>query len=163
MAAGIAGNYLTRELIESRLTPLTVRQIFDDGDQGEASKASLDLYAQQSESYVEGFLRNEYTLSVLRAMGPDGTNDVPIELVRLCLDVFESYAIRRHPEYIRGDWQTKLKQARSELMDLVKGHTRLDVDGSPEPAANQVTTVRSGDPNDPTPKAKFFVDGLGDF
>ena len=56
-----------------------------------------------------------------------------------------------------------LDRARQELKDLRNGVTRLDVEGTPEPAANQGGEVLSGNPDAPDPPPAMFLNGTCDF
>lgn len=169
------GFYISRSAIDAHLTPQTVVAIYDDHDEGEPAKETLELAVRRAEGYVDGFLRQlgAIVFKRLHEMNPPGgeklgagvvdPDELPSEVERIALDVFEAYAIRRHPQYIRGDWRAKLKDARADLMDLVTAKTRLNIESDPEPTHLVGTTVRSGDPDDTAVKPKFFVDGLGDF
>jgi hypothetical protein len=85
--------------------------------------------------------------------------------VRLILDRAAATIAVRHPEFVRFDGSKAIDQNRKELMDLSTGLPSLDVDGSPEPAANQVGDVYSmvNDPNYPDPPAPIFGGSMGDF
>lgn len=146
--------YITLSDIEDRITQTVVRQILDDNVDGTPDENPLLRVIADSESYVEGFLRGNYDIAAIRLLG----TSVPNEVKRLCLDIAVSFLYDRHPEYIRADGAKLLEVARRDLIDLRKGVTRLDVVGSPEPAANQGGVVRSGDPINPDPAPKFFND-----
>jgi phage gp36-like protein len=144
--------YITLSELEDRITETVVRQILDDNVDGTPDANPLARVIEDAESYVEGFLRGNYSLTVLRNLGTAAPNEVK----RLCLDVAVSHLYDRHPEYIRADGRRLLERARRDLIDLRKGVTRLDVVGSPEPAANQGGVMLSGDPEEPEPVPKFF-------
>jgi phage gp36-like protein len=145
--------YITLSDLEDRITETVVRQILDDNVDGTPDANPLARVIEDAESYVEGFLRGNYSLTTLRALGTSAPNEVK----RLCLDIAVAHLYDRHPEYIRADGMKLMERARRDLIDLRKGVTRLDVVGSPEPAANEGGVMLSGDPEDPTPvPPKFF-------
>lgn len=146
--------YWDQQDLEARISPETVRQIFDDDYNGNVDGSAIARLQADSDSYVDGFLRGIYTLPL---------TVVPNEVKRLSLDVAVAYAVDRWPDYVRVDGEKLRERARGDLMDLRNGKTRLDVVGTPEPGANEGGTVLSGDPDDPTPRDKFFIDGTGDF
>jgi phage gp36-like protein len=146
--------YITLSDLEDRITQAVVTQILDDNVDGTPDENPLLRVIADAESYVEGFLRGNYDITVIRALGRSAPNEVK----RLCLDVAVAYLYDRHPEYIRADGMKLMESARRDLLELRKGITRLDVVGSPEPAANQGGVVRSGDPDEIAPVDKFFND-----
>ena len=146
--------YITLSDLEDRITQAVVTQILDDNVDGSPDENPLLRIIADAESYVEGFLRGNYDIAVLRTQGLSAPNEVK----RLCLDVAVAHLYDRHPEYIRADGRQLLERARRDLIDLRKGVTRLDIVGSPEPAANQGGVVRSGDPDSIAPVDKFFND-----
>jgi phage gp36-like protein len=146
--------YITLSDLEDRITQAVLTQILDDNVDGTPDENPLLRVIADAESYVEGFLRGNYDITVIRALGRSAPNEVK----RLCLDVAVAYLYDRHPEYIRADGMKLMESARRDLLELRKGITRLDVVGSPEPAANQGGVVRSGDPDEIAPVDKFFND-----
>lgn len=146
--------YITLSDLEDRITQAVLTQILDDNVDGTPDENPLLRVIADAESYVEGFLRGNYDLTVIRALGRSAPNEVK----RLCLDIAVSYLYDRHPEYIRANGMKLMESARRDLLELRKGITRLDVVGSPEPAANQGGVVRSGDPDEIAPVDKFFND-----
>lgn len=159
--AEYSGTYIDQGDLEDRIGSEAVVAIADDNEDGtvDTSDTSIARIIKDAEGYVEGFLAPIYSLTALRALGASAPNEV----LRLCLDVAEAYAIRRHPEYIRGDWKSKLEFARRDLVDIRTQRTQLDITTSPEPAANTGGVVRSGDPDDTDPADKVFLDGMGIF
>jgi hypothetical protein len=129
----------------------------DDNTDGQW-KPQVDRAIADAESYVESFLGGNYNLDTIRAMGIEGTNDVPNEIKRIILDLVTAYLWDRFPEYIRADGRRIKQDARAELMDIRKGRTQLDITGAPEPAKNQGGPTRSGDPDEPSPVDKFYND-----
>jgi len=153
--------YIVQSDLEDRIGASVLVAIADDSESGVlfSTNTPLARIIKDAESYVEGFLAPIYSLTALRALGTGAPNEV----LRLCLDVAEAFAIKRHPEYIRGDWKSKLEFARRDLVDIRTQKTQLDITTSPEPAANVGGVVRSGDPDDTTPATKTFLDGMGIF
>lgn len=150
-------HYIDESDVADRLSAQTVKAIYDDDNNGAADTGPIARLILDAESYVEGrALRGIYDLAACRAAPPN-------EIVRLCLDAAEMYAAKRHPEYVRRDWEPLKKALDADLDALRTGKARLDVVSTPEPAKNEGGTVRSGDPAAPEPKAKRFADGTGLF
>lgn len=145
--------YLTQANLEDRLSVAVVRAILDDNADGTVDTGPLGQVLADAEAYCEGFARGIYDLTVLRALG----TNAPTEWKRMCLDVAGCYLLERWPEYIRGDLLRMWERARTQLLDLRKGLTRLNIGTTPEPAANQGGEVRSGDPEDSTPADPVFT------
>jgi phage gp36-like protein len=127
--------------LQNRISEETVLQILDDDHDGSADEAAISRLQSDSTAYVDGFLRPCYDLDAVHAAPPS-------EVVRLALDVAEWMCAKRWPRYLGGDWEKKRDHTRGELLDLRTGKTRLDVVGTPEPAANEggvVLTVDAGD------------------
>jgi len=147
--------YIVQADLENRLTARVVRQILDDDIDGSPDAGPLAQVIADAEAYCEGFVRGNYDIAALQALGVGA----PTEFKRLCLDVAAAFLVERHPEYIRADGDDMIERARRDLMDLRNGVTRMNVVGSPENAANQGGIVRTGDPDDPTPdRDKVFLD-----
>lgn len=153
--------YIVQADLEDRVSAEVARQILDDNLDGTVDANPLARVIADAESYVEGFLRTVYDLTVIRALGTGAPN----EIKRLCLDVAVAYLFDRFPEYVRADGHKLLERARRDLTDLHKGLTRLDIVGTPEPAANRGGVVQSDDPDNPDPADKFFLypDSMGIF
>jgi len=151
--------YIVQADIEARVSAAVLVQILDDNEDGVVDTVPLARLIADSEAYVEGFLRGNYDLAALRAMG----TACPSEVKRLCLDVAVSFLWDRFPEYVRADGAALMRRAREDMVALRQGVTRLDVIGTPEPAANQGGATLSSDPDEPDVADKVFLDGLGDF
>jgi len=151
--------YIVQADIEARVSAQVLRQCLDDNNDATADVANVARLIADAESYVEGFLRKEYDLTAIRALGVA----CPNEIKRLCLDVATAYLVDRWPDYVRVDGTKLMDRARRDLMDLSAGKTRLDVVGSPEPAANNGGVVRSGNPDDTEVVPHIFIDSMGDF
>lgn len=148
--------YITIEDLKDRLSEQVLQQILDDDNDGDPDATVVDRLISDAESKVNAALRNLYTLPL--------PTPPPNEVKRLALDVAEALAARRHPEYVRRDWEKLMSYADGELDKLSTGKRRLDVQSTPEPAANQRTEFRSGDPTSPTPASPpRRWDDMGDF
>jgi len=126
----VAYPYITKADLESRIGADTVRAIFDEDRDGDADDDKVTRLLKDASAKVAGYLRGIYPLATIAANPPE-------EVLRLTLDVAEAYAAKRHSEYVQRDWEKLMLAAERDLKSLRRGETRLDVDGSPEPAANQ--------------------------
>ena len=153
--------YITKAMLENRISTPVMLRVFDDANIGAVATddAKVLQVIQDAEAHFESYARNVYALSTLRVVNP------PREATRLCLDVAEALTCRRFPKAASREWQPLWAAVEKELMNLRAGKTRLDVDGSPEPAANQGgeyyqegETSGSGDQ-----PPSFTYDGYGDF
>ncbi len=126
--------YWSQTDLENRLSPQIVKQILDDDNDGFADVGAVARLQADSDSKVESYLRPIYDLTVVRATPPN-------EVKRLSLDVAVAMAAMRHPEVRRTDGPELMSMAERDLERLRTGKTRLDVVGSPEPAANVGGTV----------------------
>ena len=158
--------WITTANIQSRLGEKLMLRLYDSDGDGSLADETTDLTQLKTDatSYVAGFLRPIYTLAAVDAAVTAGTCN---EVVRLTLDVAESYACRRWPEVARHrNWQEIIDRADTELKAIRRGDRRLDVDGTPEPAANVGGEWGQGDPSlfdSSDPPETFTVDGFGDF
>lgn len=141
--------YITKADLSKRISPQVLQQIYDDEEIGAANDDAVAAVCADASSKVASYLRPIYDLAVV-------ANSPPHEVVRLSLDVAEAYAAQRFPSYVRRDWEKLMKQAEGDLDKLRKGHTRLDVVGPPEPAANEGGKVSNGDPVHPGPPCRAF-------
>lgn len=131
----------TQTELEYRLSPNTVKRIYDDGRVGSPDADAVAQLLADAKSKVFGVCRGIYDLAALEA-------NPPHELNRLILDAAVAYAAQRHPEVVRRDWVPLMAQVDADLARLRAGKSRLDVEGTPEPAANQGTEILVGDPDD---------------
>ncbi len=158
--------YIDQDDLESRVSAAVLRQILDDDLDGTVDAAPLEQLCADATSKVDGVLRNKYP-----TWPDDFASDVPNEVKRLTLDVAVAMLAQRHPEYVRRDWSALMKHAEDELNMLSLGERRLDVDGAPEPAANQGGMVWDGGTDTTVPPQAFFIPGadscnpggMGDF
>jgi len=146
--------YIVQADLEARISAEALRQILDDDMDGTPDANALTRVIADSESYVESYLRGNYDLDTIRALGVG----VPNEIKRLCLDVATAYLWERFPEYVRADGYKLLQRAKVDLTELRKSDRRLDTTVAPEPPANQTHIVRTGDPDHPNIEGKFFLD-----
>lgn len=130
--------------LQARLGAEVVLQCFDDDNDGAPDTAAIALLQADSDSKIEGYLRGIYSLDAVRA-------DPPNQVKRLSLDFAVAYAAQRNPAYIRRDWAPLMAAAEREARDLREGRIRLDVEGSPEPAANQGGIVEDAAGDTPEP------------
>lgn len=145
--------YLTQAQIEARVSAAVFRAVFDDDNDGTADAVPVAQLIADVEAEIDGFLRGNYPLPLAT---------VPTEITRLALDLAQGRIGQRHPEYCRYDWKSMLDMVRQSLMDLRKGHTRLNLVGEAETSVNHGGSVSSGVPAVPT-VARTFLNGMGDF
>lgn len=126
--------------LSKRIGPDALQLIYDDNRDGTADADPIAQLAADAKSKLFGTLRGIYDLAAVEASPPN-------EVSRLMLDIMVAYAAQRHPEAVRRDWVPLMAQADADLMKLRTGKIRLDVEGSPEPAANQGTEFSVGDPD----------------
>lgn len=144
--------YFSQEDLELRLSKTVVQQIYDDDNAGIAKSDAIDALVSDASSKVDSYLRGIYTIPL---------SEVPNEVKRLALDVAVAYAAMRHPEYVRRDGKALMEMAEKDLKSLRNGETRLDIQTSPEPAANAGGFVQNGTTvNPPVP---FMFESTGDF
>lgn len=163
-----AGRYISQADVERRMTAQTIVDIFDDdndgtiedgGDQANEEQAIED-FILDAESDVEQVVQKTYGAAGLTWLRALDAADIPRSVKRMCLDLFEVRAMRRHPQYIRGDWKDREKSVQQSLERLRIRELELESDTEPE-AQNEGGAVRSGDPDATTPVAKVFLDGMG--
>lgn len=149
----------TQTELEYRLGPTQVKRIYDDGRVGSADADAVAQLLADAKSKVFGVLRaTGYVLANVESTPPHEVN-------RLILDVAVAYAAQRHPEVVRRDWVALMAAVDADLMKLRKGVIRLDVESTPEPAANEGGSFTAGNPDtyDPDTYERTFGDGFGDF
>ena len=149
------GDYIDATQLSRRMTTTCYQGTFNDAGTGTVDTDAVAQVIRDAEAYVNGFLRGIYpTIPV---------SPVPDQVMRITLDVAEAYAYQRNGTLSRRDPEVIIERARKDLVDIRNGKIRLDVDGAPEPAANQGGSARSGDPDDPDPPSSVFLGGLGDY
>lgn len=150
------GNYIDESDVDAELGTDVVRAIFSDAPNGATNTTSLNAFIRNAEAIVNSYLRRVYPKIPLDAPIPDLAKF-------LTLEVFVGLAERRHPELVKVNGTVRFKDARAMLDQLAKGELRLDVMSTPEPAKNEGGTIRSGNPDAPTPLPKVFGNGTGFF
>ena len=150
--------YITQSDLEARISAATVRRIFDDDNDGSADASPVSRVLADASAKVAGYLRTMYSLDAVAANTPE-------EVKRLALDVAVAYLAMRNPEYFRADGGRLLDIAVKELQAIRRGESRLDVEGSPEPAQNAGGLVEQGDPAlfQPDDFRPTFGWGFGDY
>lgn len=147
--------YIVTADLEQRISAERLKQIYDDDNNGTADVNPLARLCKDASAKVAGYLRGVYDLATIAAAPPE-------EVIRLTLDVAEAYAARRHPEYVKRDWEKLMRACEGDLDKLRRGVTRLDVTASPEPGANEGGTVLSTTVDEDGAPARVF-DDMGDF
>lgn len=146
--------------LSKRIGSTVLKRIYDDNRDGVADTDPAQMCLDDSKSKVFGVLRAAgYTLADVEANPPHEVN-------RLILDCAVAYAAQRHPEVVRRDWVPLMAQVDADLALLRKGATRLDVQGTPEPPANEGGSYNVGNPDDfdATEEHTVFLEGgFGDF
>lgn len=151
------GLYITDAVASSRLSAAVVRRIYDDNNDGLPDSDPVAQLIRDAEAMFEGYCRGIYDLAALRIAHPN-------EAIRLVLDCVEFLAAKRFPQACKRDWTILEASVRKELESLRKGLTRLDVMGSPEPAANQGGEVFNGTTADPIDVFEpTFLNGWGSY
>lgn len=166
--ATATGTYITKANFEARVTAAVVVQLF--GDSGAAAlnsgdEAILTEFILDSESEVEDVVKKVYGNAGLDWLRTKALN-APRTIKRMALDVLEVRAFRRHPEYIRAEWVEREKAIERDLKALLVREIEIATSTTSddmEPAVRDGGEVRSGDPDNTTPKAKVFLDGMGIF
>ena len=95
--------YITQQDLEDRVSPIVVRRILDDDNDGSADSNAVARILKEASAKVAGYLRRTYDLEADRRCA------MP-EVVRITLDVAEAYLWRRFPTYSRGDWLATMQQ-----------------------------------------------------
>lgn len=143
------GYYITQADIEARVSADVFRRCYDDDNNATADAAPVAGLIADAEGYVEGFLRGVYSLATVRAAPPH-------EVKRYCLDVAVAYMRERFPSLVRVDGASIFERVTRELTELRTQPRRLDVDGSPEPGANQGGVIYPGVDTDIQDEPRLF-------
>lgn len=156
----MAWEFITQVQLSRRISPATLRRIYDDSLVGSADTDAVTQLRQDASSMVAGYLVGITDLNAVQAAATAGTAH---EVVRLTLDVAVAMACQRHPEVMEHvDWEALMKSARADLKMLRESFTQLDIEGSPNPPAN-VGGVVLPDPNSTSRPRTFHQDGFGDY
>lgn len=146
--------WLTKAMLEDRISASRVTRIYDDNLDGTADTNPIAQLLADACSKVAGALNGAFSLAALTA-------STPHEVIRISLDVAQAYAAQRFPEVYQVEWVELLKAADRDLMNLRKNVTTLDTDAAPMPPANVGGEVF---PNPATESVYSFArDGFGDF
>lgn len=129
--------YWTLADLEAFVGPDLVARYIDDDRDGAADSAAIARLQKTCDSKVESWLRGIYSLDAMRTVKPEA-------VVRLSLEAARIELFKRHPEIARADWRPYEDSWRKECGDLRAGRMRLDVEASPEPAANVGGVVWDG-------------------
>jgi len=144
---------ITRAQLEARVSVRVVRQVLDDNNDGEPDDDPIDSILRDASSYV---------LEAYYGTFDEVPEEVPAALERLALDAAQAYLAIRNPEYVRYDGYRMFERIDKQLDRLVEGKRRVG-ETPPDPASNHGGDVLSGDPDEPEPRAPFFLHGTGIF
>jgi hypothetical protein len=151
--------YITLEEFRLRLGEEVFDRMFRDEHVTQIASGNttnpVELLLRDACAKVAGYLRGTYDLDAVAA-------NTPSEVKRLSLEVACAFAGQRHPECVRWEWLPRMQAAESDLKALRKGDTRLDVVGTPEPAANNGAQALSGNVRRPCP-VRTWRGNFGDF
>lgn len=147
------GTYITVADVTKRMTSEVLDDIFGD----DTTDATIEDFIADAESEVEQTLRKTYGVADLTWLRTEGTS-APRAVKRICLDIFEVRAMRRHPEYIRGGWDRRYELAREDLRNLQLRTVQLDVVADPEPGVTDGAEVESADPDATSAPTRYFDD-----
>ena len=150
------GYYAWPSDIGARMSAAVVRRIADESGSGTADESVLSELIASSESRVEGACRDVYSLTAMRETKPP-------EIRRLVLDGVVAYAAMRFPRAMAREWEPLMTHWVTELKALRRGDFALDVEGSPEPAANKGGEVLTADVDAEDYADPVFLAGTGDF
>lgn len=150
----------SKQALERRMSPKTLKRIFDDNNVGNSDNDSVEALLADAEAKVNSYLA---PLGILPLTDP-----IPPEVTRLDLDVAVAYAAQRHPEAVavNHDWMKLMEQAEKDLCRLRDGKTMLGLT-PPDPAANHggaiYDNVTSTTTSGSTCTTGGFWDDTGDF
>ena len=143
------------------MSAATIADIFDDSDDGVTDEGILEDAILDSESELNQVAQKLYGDAGLTWLAGLGLS-VPRSVKRMCLDLFEVRAMRRHPQYIRSEWTRREESVQRDLKAWRLRELELATVDEPE-AQNEGGEVLSGDPLNTTPPVRKFSDGLGIF
>jgi hypothetical protein len=156
------GAFIVQKDLENALSPAVVLALFDDQSVGTASATAIAEVIDSAEAEVRSYLVNPFGTPLPAAAFTD-------PLLRLaCIDFAIVFAYERHPEYVRSQGETgklesrwkRAKERMERIQAAMQRPATLDPSTKPSNVGGQ---VRSGDPKSPTPPAKSFANGTGDF
>jgi phage gp36-like protein len=147
-------SYISQADLEARLSAKVVRQICDDNNDGKADPSAIARIIEDAEAKFESAIRN--VVSVL-PLSP-----VPTEAKRLVLDIAEAYAAKRHPRYVRLDWERLMKACDVDLDRIATGKRRLNA-SPPEPTGIHQPPQQLGPISASGEEEARRFDDMGDF
>lgn len=164
--------YITAQDLCDALSESTYMAIFDEAATGsrptvDASR-SVTLVRNRAHALTISWLPGIYGTLPAEPTIP-ATTPPPFLLLDAELQMAVVLSYRRHPEYVRtygaepggklhAEWVEQMKRIQIAQQQIAPN------DNPPEATpANVGGFVGSGDPDDPAPKSKFFVDGTGIF
>lgn len=139
--------WVDRARVEARLSREVVRQLYDDNNDGEADDDPVDQLIEDAHAWATSWLDPTY--------GDDLPLPYTPEVRRLTLDAVEWMAAKRHPEYVRRDWE-KLKADNRKDFESLRTQLRTLGQRPPDPSKTVGGAVLVTDP------VLFSSDG-GDF
>lgn len=155
--------FITETDLKNALNSATWVHLFDDDGDGNvtAAQANVTLVLERAHEEVLSYLPNLY--ATLPASSP------VIKLLKSAeLDFAYTLALERRPELAKSMGENTIdarwKRAQARMDRIQKSIQRItnDPPGGALPA-NVGGIVRSGDPDDTEPRAKFWIDVLSDF
>jgi phage gp36-like protein len=103
--------WITKAQLESRISARVVEQIYDDESTGYPEDNVISRLLEDATSYVAEAIEDVYKSSEEWPL----TSPYPSNVVRLTLDAAEAYAAKRHPEYVKRDWEKCFKHLDLQL------------------------------------------------
>lgn len=156
------GRYINHDDVFDRISQEVIIDVFDDEQDGNW-KRRVDATIRDAESDLERALKKIYGSDGIAWLREQTGDDIPPGVITLALDAFEWRMGRRHPEYIRGEWDERRKEWKEEMKELRLRDQELDGDDQPEPAYNEGADVFSADPTKTTAEGPRFTYGGGVF
>lgn len=170
MAAAL--KLFTQQQLEAAISVEALRQCLDDDNDGEADTAPINLIQEDAATEVLARLSGIFpTLPALAAEWQADLTLVPLRLRRLAIDCAVVDLAKRHPEYVRRDYEKLQRHVDAKFARLrVEGVDSLGLGASPPeqpvgPAANHGGEVWAGGDDTLVENEPFFNGpcGLGDF
>ena len=112
-------SYITEEQLARRLSLETVRQILDDDLDGTPDQNAVNQILDDSRSYIDEGISGLYSDIGMWPL----EQPYPESVIRLQLDAAEAYAAKRHPEYVRRDWERLFKHVDAQI-ERLRSYTR---------------------------------------
>ena len=133
------GNYIVINDMRLRFTQRVLNQICDDDRDGAADDDVVNRIIDNGESFFESKVQatlGEEAIVTLRTLAV--TSKLPHEVIRLCVECTEYQMFGRHPDYVRGEWETRRQILVDELKQFKLTEHRIppNADGDPAPVAH---------------------------